>query len=126
MHREVYDSFFHQRTHSGGEYIPILIPADSANAFSSPHGWSPRSIDKHTRIHMCYIRGGLGRYNLSFCSAGFNLADCGAKMRGQVNLAEMAFLRNRCRIGFLSRTEMHRLKQVLDSGAADLEKFTSA
>ena len=72
---------------------------------------------------MCYIRDGLDRYNLSFCSAGFNLADCGTKLKGLVSLVDLAFKQNRCRIGFLSRTEMTRLKQTLDLGAADPDHF---
>ena len=122
--RHVYDSFFVRKDRVDSESIPILILTDSANAFSSSHGGNPRSIDRHTRIHMCYIRDGLDRYNLSFCSAGFNLADCGTKLKGQVSLVETAFRDNRCRIGFLSRSEMQMLKQTLAAGARDLDKFT--
>ena len=104
--------------------IPILVLADSANAFSSSHGGNPKSVDKHTRIHLCYIRDGLGRYNLSFRSAGFNLADCGAKIRGLVSLVDSAFALNRCLIGFLSRTEMTRLKEILENHAEDPAVFS--
>ena len=74
---------------------------------------------------MCYIRDGLDRYNLSFSPAGFNIADCGAKLKGLAILADLAFLKNRCRIGFLPRTEMILLKKTLDLGATDPEHFSS-
>ena len=120
--RQQYAAFI--ANHDVKEVIPILILTDSANAFSSSHGGNPRSIDRHTRIHMCYIRDGMGRYNLSFCAAGFNLADCGTKLRGQTPLVDIAFASSRCRIGFLSRVEMHRLKETLGKFPKDDAQFS--
>lgn len=108
-------------THS--RHISLLILTDSANTFSASHNGNPRSLGKHTRIHLCYIRDGINRYNLSFVAAGFNLADCGTKLRGSVQLVLRVWESNRCEIGFLSRAEMEKIKLSLQEHAQDADKF---
>ena len=121
--RRSYDTFL-QSDLSRDENIYLLILTDSANAFSSSHGGNPRSLDKHSRIHMCYVRDGLDRYNLSFAAAGFNVSDCGAKYKGAYHLVENIWIRNRCQIGFLSRDEMKKLHNCLRARAMDEDRFT--
>ena len=75
--RSSYDVFTHRRKachHS----TPILILTDSSTSHGSSRGGGGRSIDKRDRVHIFYIRDGLDRCDLGFCSSGFNIADCGA------------------------------------------------
>ena len=90
--------------------IALLTLKDSANTFSPSQSGNQRSLEKHTRIHVCYIRDGVGRYNLSFAAAGFNVADCGGELKGAVHFAAQIWAPSRCFIGFLSRVAMHRVR----------------
>ena len=49
--RRSYDVFLHP-TQAMSAHIAMIIPTDSANSASLIHGGNPRSLDKHSRIHM--------------------------------------------------------------------------
>ena len=95
-----------QNTTDSPDHIALLILTDSSNAFPPGHGGGPRSLDKHSRIHMWYIRDGIDRYNLSYAAAGFNIADCRGKRKPSYRLEGSAWIYNRCAIGFPIRDEM--------------------
>ena len=89
--------------------VGLLILTDSANAFSAVHAGNPRTSDRLTRLHLCYIRDGLDLFNLSFIAAGFNISDAGTKKLGAVHLVGKIFQSNTCHVGFLTRAEMKTL-----------------
>ena len=99
--------------------IAMLILTDSDNAFSASHSCNPRSVDKHTRVAMCFIRGGMDRYNLSFLAAGLNVADVGTKWHVSDPSIMELFSTNRCYIGFLSRVETKQLSDKLRDSEND-------
>ena len=53
--------------------LPMLILTDSADMFSDSRNGRPRSVDKHTRVAICYVRDGLGIYNICFLEAWLNI-----------------------------------------------------
>ena len=74
--------------------IAAISLTDIANTFSAAHASNPRCQDRLTRLHLCYIRDGLDIYNVSFLSAGVNLADAGTKAKGLVSLVYMLYKNN--------------------------------
>ena len=88
--------------------IGVIVLTDIANAFSAVHAGNPRCQDRLTRLHLCYFRGGMDLYNLSFISEGFNLSDCGTKHRGNSKILNRVNSPNDCQIGFISRAAMKK------------------
>ena len=108
--REGHRTLYHASDNAGGEVqVRILASTDCANAYSATFASNHRGDDKITRLHLCFARDGLHLYNISYPSSGFNLADTGAKVRGNIHLIDEMLLNNRCRVGFLSREEMKTL-----------------
>ena len=87
-------------------HIPALTGCD--NAYSATFATNRRGGDKVTRLNLCFARGGIRLYNISYLSDGFNLSDDGAKIRGNNHLIGELVTSNR-RIGFLSCVEMKTL-----------------
>ena len=52
----------------------------------------------------------LGRYNLSFAAAGFNISDFGGMFKGSIPRVEEVCGGNRCAVGFSSRAEANLLR----------------
>jgi len=104
--------------------IGEIVLADSANAFSAVHEGNPRCQDRLTRLHLRYVRGSMDSYILSFISEGFNLSDCGAKHRGNLNILYRVNSSSDCQIGFISRAAM---KSSISLGrVGELKRKTAA
>ena len=66
--------------------LGMLVLTDSANAPPSFNASNPLSMDRLTRLHLCYVRDGLAMYASSFIAAGFNSSDAEARRKGDVHL----------------------------------------
>ena len=66
----------------------------------------------------------MGRYNLSFITAWFNLADFGTKFKGPYASVGEARARNCRRIGLLSRSEMRLFLGNLANLSDDHDSFS--
>ena len=67
---EGYNSMFFQESDKDADKpVHILALTDCANAYSATFASNHRGGDKLTRLHLCFIRGGLHIYNISYLSA---------------------------------------------------------
>lgn len=87
--RDKYQMFPDGAQNDNNAKLGMLVLTDSANAFLAAHASNPRSSDRLARLHLCYLRDGLGMYNLSPIAAGFKISDAGAKRKGDVHLSTL-------------------------------------
>ena len=85
--------------------VHVLLMTDSANSLSASHQCNLRTADRTTRLHLAYIRDLLNVIGFSYVTYAFNVADCGAKERGNVDIWQLQIGPDLVKLGFLTRKE---------------------
>ena len=67
-------------------HVGVLISTDIADASSDAHDGNK---ERHTRIHLRYVSGGMDLYTVSFLARGFNSPVSGAKKAGGVKRIDL-------------------------------------